>query len=151
MNKGDHSDGVSGAVVLAWARLLRAHRAALARVEQALKAQALPPLGWYDALLELDRAPGGLRPMDLEARMLLPQYGLSRLLDRLERAGLVRREPCPEDGRGQVAMITDEGRELRRRMWPVYAAAIDDAIGTRLDEAQAAVLAGLLGRIAGDR
>ena len=70
------------ATVLAWSRLMRAHRAALAAAEQALRAGGLPPLEWYDVLWELERA-GPLRPRDLQGRLLLAQYNLSRLLDRM--------------------------------------------------------------------
>ena len=95
----------------------------MSRVESALKAADLPPLAWYEALVELDRAGAcGVRPFTLEETLQLPQYGLSRLLARMEVAGLVLRGTCPGDGRGQIVAITDAGREMQRRMWPVYAA-----------------------------
>jgi DNA-binding MarR family transcriptional regulator len=139
---------VSDAAVTAWARLLRAHATALGRVEGALKRAGLPQLAWYDVLLETERAPAGLRPKELEARMLLAQYNLSRLLDRMQREGLVERRPCAEDGRGQVVHATDAGRRLRRRMWPTYAASIREAVGARLTDAEAQDLARLLGKLA---
>ena len=138
------------AVERAWARLMRAQQTALARVEAALAEAGLPPLSWYDALLELDRAGHeGLRPFELERHLLLPQYGLSRLLDRIGRAGYLERRPCKEDGRGRIVVITKAGRDLRRRMWPVYAAAIDEAVGVHLTRAEARMLGELLGRISG--
>lgn len=134
--------------ICAWTRLLRAHQAALGRVECALKKAGLPPLAWYDVLLELERVgDAGLRPFALEQALLLPQYGLSRLLARIEQAGLIRRCVCPADGRGQVVAITPAGRDMRARIWPVYAAALQAAIGTRLDAAEAASLAALLGKL----
>ena len=136
--------------VRAWARLLRAHQAAMSRVEGALKAADLPPLAWYDVLLELEQAGNvGLRPFALEEALLLPQYGLSRLLARMETAGLVDRRNCPQDGRGQIVALTDAGRAMRQRMWPVYAAALQQAVGTKLCAAEADDLAELLGKIAG--
>ncbi len=138
------------AVQTAWARLLRAHAAALGHVEAALKRAGLPPLAWYDVLLELERAAGGgLRPVELEARTLLPQYGLSRLIDRMAASGLVERRPCPEDGRGQLVGASDAGLRLRQRMWPVYAAAMQEAVGDRLSDPEAAELGKLLGRLVG--
>ncbi len=129
-----------------WARLVRAHHKTLTAVESALRHADLPPLGWYDAMLELDRAGDcGLRPFELEQRLLLPQYGLSRLLARLEAAGYIKRWRCEEDGRGQVVSITDEGRGVRRRMWPVYAGALQSAIGEKLNEAEAEEMSRLLG------
>src|ERR1700742_1605923 len=112
-------------VVLAWARLIKAERLALARVEAALKQAGLPPLAWYDVLIELERAgETGLRPFELERALLLAQYNLSRLVDRIEREGLIERAPCAEDGRGHVLRLTVPGRSMRKAMWPVYAQAI---------------------------
>src|SRR6266566_841845 len=74
----------SDAVIRAWTRLIRAQQAALSAVEADLKTAGFPPLAWYDVLLELSRAEGeGLRPFALEQELLLAQYNLSRLLDRL--------------------------------------------------------------------
>lgn len=137
-------------LVRAWARLLKAHTQALGTVEGALKAAGFPPLAWYDVLLELDRvAETGMRPYELERELLLPQYGLSRLLDRIEAAGYLERRPCDSDGRGSTVHITKAGRDLRRRMWPTYAAAIGTAMGTRLSESDAAQLDALLGKLLG--
>ena len=66
-----------------------------------LKSAGLPALEWYDVLLEIERA-GPLRPRDLQSRLLLAQSNLSRLLDRMERAGLIARGDCEQDGRGLV-------------------------------------------------
>jgi len=156
MHRVDAPDAVtpaampSDAVQRAWTRLVRAQHRVLGAVEADLKAAGFPPLAWYDALLELSRAaPGGLRPCALEARMLLAQYNLSRLVERLAAAGLVSRAPCPEDRRGQVLAITEAGRDLLRRMWPAYGAAISRHLGARLEETNAAALAGLLDRLLG--
>ena len=95
----------------------------MSRVEGALKAAGLPPLAWYEALVELDRAGAcGLRPFALEEALRLPQYGLSRLLARMEAAGLVVRGSCPEDGRGQMVALTEAGRAMLGRMQRVHAA-----------------------------
>lgn len=135
-------------VVRAWTRLERAHRAALATVEGRLKKTGLPPLAWYDVLLELERAgAGGLRPFELQKEMLLAQYNLSRLIDRLEAEGYVARATSAEDGRGQVLTITAKGRAVRRRIWPVYAAAIEAAVGARLSGSEAMALGDLLAKL----
>jgi DNA-binding MarR family transcriptional regulator len=138
----------SDAVVKAWARLVRVRDALVAAVESDLKAAGLPPLAWYDVLLELSRAEGGrLRPFEIEKETLLAQYNLSRLLDRLEREGLIRREPYLDDARGQWVVITEKGRILQARTWKVYARSIQQHIGEKLDEKAAAALAALLGRL----
>ena len=140
----------SNQVILAWARLLRAHAGALAGVETDLKKAGFPPLSWYDVLLELRRADGGLRPMDVEQRLLIPQHNLSRLIERMVKAGYVARRACLEDGRGHLLELTRSGRELQRRMWPSYAQAIDRHVGRHLgSEENATQLASLLGRLVG--
>jgi DNA-binding MarR family transcriptional regulator len=132
-------------VVSAWANMLLAQRLALSSIERALKGAALPPLAWYDALWEIERAGApGVRPFELERRIRLAQYNLSRLLDRLQRAGYVKRAASRDDGRGHVVAITASGRELRRRMWSVYAPAIQEAIGERLSPAEVKALDRLL-------
>lgn len=138
----------SDSVVTAWARLLRAQRKALLLVEARLREAGLPQLGWYDALLEIERAgAAGIRPFALERAMLLQQYNLSRLIDRLERAGYVERRRAPDDGRGQTLHVTEAGRALRRAAWPIYAAAIQEAMGARLSPAEAEQLSELLRRL----
>jgi DNA-binding MarR family transcriptional regulator len=136
----------SEAAVRAWIRLVRAQGAALSRVEADLKAAGFPSLAWYDVLLELSRH-DGLRPFEIEQHLLLAQYNLSRLLDRLSAAGLVERRPCPDDGRGQIVLITPTGRELQKRMWPAYRAAIARHVGEKLSDAEAETLARLLGKL----
>ena len=138
----------SDAVTRAWTRLMRAQQAVLGAIERDLKAEPIPPLAWYDVLLELSRAPDGrLRPFEIERETLLAQYNLSRLLDRLTREGLVARAAHEADGRGQWVAITPAGRALQARMWKVYARSIEQHVGVKLDDKAAAMLADLLGRL----
>lgn len=138
----------SDTAVKAWTRLVRARDIVVAAVERDLKEAGLPPLAWYDVLLELSRAVDGrLRPFEIEKETLLAQYNLSRLLDRLQKEGLVTREACDDDGRGQWVAITEKGRALRARTWKVYARAIQKHVGAKLDDKAAATLADLLGRL----
>jgi DNA-binding MarR family transcriptional regulator len=138
----------SDAVIRAWTRLVKAGRVVLGAVEAELKAAGFPPLGWYDVLLELSREKvDGLRPFVLEERLLLAQYNLSRVLDRLVEAGYVERLPHPEDRRGQIVRITAAGRDLVKRMWPIYRAAIARHVGAKLAEDEAQALALLLERL----
>jgi DNA-binding MarR family transcriptional regulator len=138
----------SESVIRAWTRLVKTARTVLAAVEAELKAAGFPPLGWYDALLELSREKvDGLRPFVLEERLLLAQYNLSRVLDRLEEAGYVERHRHPEDRRGQIVRITPSGRDLVKRMWPAYRTAIARHVGAKLSEGEAGELAALLDRL----
>src|SRR4051812_24097715 len=140
------SEACSDAAQGAWVQLIRAHRSALCSVERALRAADLPPLEWYDVLLELERG-GPLRPRDLQDRLLLAQYNLSRLLDRMEADGLTAREKCSEDARCQWVRATEAGKALRRRMWPVYSEAIERALGAKLTGSEAQKLTQLLSRL----
>lgn len=140
---------VTDDAIAAWARLVRVSQSVLATVDADLKAAGFPPLAWYDALLELRRvAPAGLRPYQLQEHMLLAQYNLSRLTDRLIKAGYVDRSACVEDGRGHVLTITPEGRVLLRRMWPVYREAIGAHFARKLAAGEAVALTRILGRLA---
>ena len=139
------TENPSQAVIRVWARLMKAQRLALASVERKLKAAGLPPLVWYDVLLEVERAGHeGLRPFELERAMLLAQYNLSRLVDRIERAGFVERRACEDDGRGQLVAITERGKAIRRKMWPIYSRAVEATVGKHLSAKQAETLDVLL-------
>ncbi|MBY5364661.1 MarR family transcriptional regulator [Rhizobium leguminosarum] len=143
----EKSSKPSEAVTTAWTSIMRARERLLAAIEADLKAAGMPPLAWYDVLWELARSQDGkLRPYEIEARTLLAQYNLSRLIDRLEKEGLVRREAFAEDGRGRWVVITDAGRKLRERIWTVYARSIETHIGCKLAENEAKAIAGLLDR-----
>ncbi len=129
----------------AWARLVRESQRVMQRVEVALKEAGLPPLFWYDLLLELKRAePQGLRPYELQSAMLIPQYNISRLIDRVTKAGHAARFRCDDDGRGQIIRITTSGKALQKRMWPVYRGVLEREFASKLDEGKAKRLAELL-------
>src|SRR5262245_43580247 len=122
----------TSAVVEAWASLVRTERTLLDKVEEELKRAHLPPIDWYHVLHEIDRAPKGmLRQTGVQDRTQLAQYNVCRLVDRLEREGLVERRQCQLDGRNNVLVITTKGRTVRRQMWPVYAKAIEEHFGAR--------------------
>ena len=138
----------SDPVVRAFVRLVRAQRCVVLGIERAVKDAGFPPLEWYDVLWELERE-GPSRPRDIQGRLLFPQSNLSRLLDRLEDAGLIQRGTCQEDGRGQVVCITDAGKALRKRMWSAHAAAIQEMVGSRLSDKEADQVARLLDKLRG--
>lgn len=132
----------------AWAGLLRSHTRLLELVQKDLAEAGLPPLEWYDVLLELDFAEGQrLRLFELGERIVLSKSNLTRLCDRLEKAGLVVREPAPEDRRGFYAALTPAGAELRRRMWPVYRAAVEKHFAAHFSDAEAKALFTLLQKL----
>jgi DNA-binding MarR family transcriptional regulator len=138
----------SDAAVRAWTRLNRAQRAVFGRIEAAVAEAGFPALTVYDALLELWRAPKRrLRQVDLEQALLFPQYSVSRLVDRLEKDHLVRRERCEADARVTWVAITEKGLKLREAMWPIYAEAIARHVGDKLSTAEAAALANMLEKL----
>ena len=88
-----------------------------------------------------------MRPVELEKQMLIPQYSTSRLIDRLVDEGLAARRECKIDKRGQFVEITEAGRELQKKMWSAYSAAIEKHVGSKLSDADAVKLCGLLDRL----
>src|SRR6266496_6640341 len=142
------TNDLSETTVNAWARLLRAQQTLLERVEADLKAADLPPLGWYDVLLEVNREePRHLRPFEICERVLINKYNASRLLDRLEKEGLVKRMVCAEDGRGLRIAIIQKGKALLKKMWPVYERAIQRYFERHLSGAEIRQLDDLMGRL----
>lgn len=133
--------------LLAWTRLLRAAELAGQHCAATLRSVGLPPPEWYDVLFALERK-GAQRPRDLQAALGTEQYALSRLVDRMVKAGLVTRTPCPDDARGHMLSLTIEGRAMRVAMWPIYAEAIETALGSRIEEEDRASLARLLAPLA---
>jgi DNA-binding MarR family transcriptional regulator len=133
--------------VQAWSHLLGAHALALRAVEARLKAAGLPPLSWYDVLLEIERAGGRIRVGELAERVVVEPYNMTRLLDRLETAGLLRREKAAGDKRGAIAVLTDRGAALRQRMWPHYRRAIVETFAAALSEREAAAMTRTLKKV----
>ena len=129
----------------AWRALLNAHAAVIARVEEALASAGLPPLAWYDVLWAVRRAPGKqVRMAELAEGLTLSRGGITKLVDRLASAGLLRRKRAEDDGRGFYAVLTEEGEQMLRRMWPVYARVLRETFVDALSEAEAgAIRAGL--------
>jgi DNA-binding MarR family transcriptional regulator len=96
----------------AWAGFLRTHATLVRELDEELTERHGLPLSSYDVLVQLDAAPEGrLRMSHLADAVLLSRSGLSRLVTRLEKQGLLARTECPSDARGAFAAITDPGRE----------------------------------------
>jgi DNA-binding MarR family transcriptional regulator len=99
----------------AWQALIRTHTRLWEQVEAQMRRDTGLTMARYDVLAHLDMSGGRLGLTDLASSILLSQSGLSKLLDRMEAAGLVRRHPDPRDGRAAFADITPEGRSLVRK------------------------------------
>jgi DNA-binding MarR family transcriptional regulator len=135
----------------AWRRFLRAHTVVIRRLEADLLAEHNLPLASYDVLVQLVEAPDRrLRMTDLAQRVLLSRSGLTRLVDRLEREGLVRREACESDARGLFAVLTDEGYARLRRATPTHLRGVSDYAVGRLGPDELDQLRAILGRLLED-
>jgi DNA-binding MarR family transcriptional regulator len=133
----------------AWRAFLEAHARTTERLERELRDEEGIPLAWYDVLVHLHEADGHrLRMQDLAGEVLLSKSGLTRLIDRMERAGLVRRAACSEDRRGTFAELTDEGRQTLRRTAPTHLRGVGDHFAAHLSDEEADVLRRALSRIA---
>jgi DNA-binding MarR family transcriptional regulator len=96
----------------AWRGMLRAHAALTKALDADLEAAHGLPLSSYEVLLYLNDAPDRrMRMRDLAASVILSRSGLTRLADRLEREGLIRRESCNDDARGAYAVLTPAGAQ----------------------------------------
>jgi DNA-binding MarR family transcriptional regulator len=97
----------------AWRGMLRAHAALTKALDADLDTAHGLPLSSYEVLLYLNDAPEKrMRMRDLAASVILSRSGLTRLADRLEREGLIRRESCSSDARGAYAVLTPAGAEM---------------------------------------
>ncbi len=132
----------------AWRSLLEAHAAVTDLLERELEKERGLALSKFEVLLKLANAPGGrMRMLELAESVLLSKSGLSRLVDRMEEAGLVRRERCPSDRRGAFAVLTDEGGRVLRHAAPVHLRGIQEHFARHLDGDEVRVLAGLLEKV----
>ena len=132
----------------AWVLLIRTQQVLLGKIEAALKDAGLPALSWYDVLLELSREPdSGLRQYEIGERVLLNKHNLSRLIDRLENDGAVKRQTCDADARGTMVKITKKGVQLKQKMWPVYAKTIQELMAKPLTATQMQSLTEVMGAL----
>jgi DNA-binding MarR family transcriptional regulator len=132
-----------------WRSFLRAHASVMRELERELLAATGMPLGWYDVLLQLAEAPDRrLRMAELADRVLLSRSGLTRLIDRLQAEGLVRREPSPDDARGTFTVLTADGLVRLRHAAPVHLAGIREHWLVHFSDDELRQLAGLLSRLA---
>jgi DNA-binding MarR family transcriptional regulator len=119
------ADELSPAELGAWRGFLRAHAALVRALDEELDDAHGLPLTSYDVLIYLQAAPANrLRMAELADRVLLSRSGLTRLVDRLERDGLLRRDTDCDDGRGCFAVLTDAGHDMLRNARPTHLAGV---------------------------
>jgi DNA-binding MarR family transcriptional regulator len=132
---------INDEAMAAWVGFLRVHAALVDVLGRELEGQVGLPLTWYDVLVQLAAAPEGrLRMQDLAAAVVLSKSGLTRLIDRVETAGLVARASCPSDRRGTYAEITPKGRKALDEARPVHHRGIQAHFADRLGQRELAAL-----------
>jgi len=142
------SDHLSKIHNLAWRKFLSTQVVLIEQIEQDLVKADLPPLTWYDILFAISEAPEKkLRLHELAQTVLLSRSNVTRLVDRLEKAGFLQREQCSSDRRGAFATISDEGLTILEQMWSIYEAAILKYFACHLDETEAKLFIKLLNRM----
>ena len=142
------SDALDEKTLAAWRGLLFAHAKVIRRLEADMHEQHDLPITWFDVLSRLNQSPDGrLRMHELEEVSVFTRSGMTRLADRLESAGLVRRERSPEDRRGVYLVITAAGRAKIDEVWPDHAASIQKHFGKHLNAGDAESLRTLTDRI----
>lgn len=135
----------------AWRGFLRSHAHVLRVLEHELVAAHDLPLAHYDVLVQLSEAPDrALRMTELAERVLLSRSGLTRLVDRLERDGLVERRACPSDARGTLAVLTEAGVARLREAWPTHLTGVVERVVGRFTADELDTLAALLSRLTDD-
>jgi DNA-binding MarR family transcriptional regulator len=83
---------------------------------------------------------------ELAQDLTLSRGGLTKLVDRLQTAGLLQREPAEHDGRGLYATLTPAGDDMLRRMWPVYSRVLRETFARAMSAEEAAIVAAALDR-----
>jgi DNA-binding MarR family transcriptional regulator len=132
----------------AWIKLLRAHATLTRHMDANLQSEHDLTINDYEVLLALARAEDRrMRRVDLAGHILLTQSGITRLLQGLERAGLVERGDCPTDGRVVYALLTDDGYERLRAASQTHLDDIRSLFAERFSEAELEQLGSLLSRL----
>jgi DNA-binding MarR family transcriptional regulator len=130
-----HPDEFTDTELGAWRGLLRVYWSLFRALDAEMEAKHGLPLTSYEVLIHLADAPEGkMRMRDLAEAALLSRSGLTRLVDRLERDGLIERASCPSDARGAYAVLTDKGRGLLAEARPAHRHGVRRRFLERFDE-----------------
>ena len=133
---------------VAWERTLRAVSRLLRVFDREMQDDVDVPLTWYDVFVQLYAAPEmKLRMQTLSDSLVLTRSGATRLVDRIEKAGLVRREPAAEDRRGYYAILTEDGQRLMARAQKAHGAGIERHFGKHLDPDEQRTLFAIMSKL----
>ena len=132
----------------AWGALLQVHAALVPILDKQLRARVALPLAWYDVLLELSAAADHQLTMtELSERVVLSRTRISRVVDELTDAGLVRRQINPADARSAFAVLTPEGLERFRQAAPIYLNGIEQQFAAALSDDDLRAVGSALARV----
>ena len=131
----------------AWRAVVTGHAAVTERVQKSLAAADLPPLSWFELLSAVERSSNGRpRMSELAEWLTLSRGGITKLVDRLEEAGYLKRVSCAEDRRSLQAELTPTGERILEEMRTIYGAEVERHLST-LSAAEAELLAAALGKV----
>ncbi|MGH2988144.1 MAG: MarR family winged helix-turn-helix transcriptional regulator [Solirubrobacterales bacterium] len=147
---GTFSAQLSARELAAWRGLLAAHATLITRLDAELEREHGLPLTSYEVLLYLAHAEGGhLRMGELADRLLLSRSGITRLVDRLQRQGMIERERCEDDGRGFNAVLTPKGRHKLDAARPAHLGGVRRHFLAQLEPGELDSLAAIWRRLLG--
>jgi DNA-binding MarR family transcriptional regulator len=126
---------ISDERITLWGLLVEAHALITSKLTEELQAATGVPNQWFEVLLRIGRSPGQAVPMTALANMVtFSSGGFTKLADRMEAAGLIKRMPCPGDRRSLLATLTDEGREVLRQGLEVHVPGLERHVLAHLSE-----------------
>ncbi len=134
---------------VAWRSLARTHAAVSGRVQEALTEAGLPPLAWFDVLSTVAENDGRMKMGELAEALIITRGGLTKLVDRLVKAGLLERVFCESDRRVSYASLLPAGAELLNEMLPVVSGELQVAFAANITRDEAEQLTGTLERVRG--
>jgi DNA-binding MarR family transcriptional regulator len=136
--------------VRAWTRLLRAHAASTRLLSADLQDEHGLTINDYEALLRLSRAEDGrMKRVDLARSLVLTPSGVTRLLEGLEDAGLVKRAACATDRRVTYAELTNAGRWKLEAASRSHVASVRTLLEEHLADDEIDTVAEILGKLPG--
>jgi len=134
----------------AWRSFIKTHAQIIEWIERDLATEKRVPLTSYDVLIALFEAPDKrLRMHELASKVVLSRSGLTRLVDRLEKQGLIVRERSNTDRRGAYAVLTREGKRALVKAWPTYANGIKEYFISGMNEDELVTIQLILENIQG--
>ncbi|MCW2927151.1 MAG: transcriptional regulator, MarR family [Thermoleophilia bacterium] len=143
-------DTVTGAQMEAWQRLLRAHCVLARDLDNELRSTHGMTISDYDVLVQLrDAEDDCLKMSDLSRRTMLTRSGMTRLVQGLERDGLVERRACDADARVSYAVLTPAGQTRLAEARATHHSGIRRVFADHFSDAEAAQLSSLLAQIPG--